>query len=342
MQKLLIVSCLLVFFSCGGLQDLAEPSMEVAPRIAFYNVENLFDTEDDTSNPKDNEFLPSSDKKWTPERYDKKLNDLASVIAGMKLPAFVGLCEVENEKVVRDLAKNSQLKAADYEVVHIDGPDFRGIDNAFMYCKKGFSVLNAETFEIKFPIEVDTNGYTTRDILYIEGIQNNNDTLHFFINHWPSRSGGLEASQPRRVYVAQQLRKIVDELMERRPGAQIIIMGDFNDETNNQSIAQELRAQPNKSNLQAGELYNCFAELDAAGRGSYNYRGNLNMLDQIIVSGSLLDQTGWRVTNPEIYEPEFITFTHDEYGKTPNRTFGGDNYYGGFSDHYPVYVELEK
>ncbi|MEL7021040.1 MAG: endonuclease/exonuclease/phosphatase family protein [Bacteroidota bacterium] len=343
MQKISLLSCLLFFlFSCDNLEEPATPDLSVTPRIAFYNVENLFDTVDDRSNPRDNEFLPDSEKAWTPERYATKIDHIARVIAGMQLPTFVGLSEVENEQVVRDLADNRQLRDADYGLVHYDSPDFRGIDNAFMYCRKSFSVLFSEAIEINFPSDIDNTGSTTRDILYVEGVQNSGDTLHFFINHWPSRSGGTTASEPRRVYVAEQLRAIVDDLLRRQPQAQVVIMGDFNDETDDFSIAQTLGAQTDKTTLRPDELYNCFAQLDAAGQGSYNFRGDLNMLDQIIVSGNLTDATGQRVVRPQIYNPDYLTFVHNSYGRSPNRTYGGNEYYGGYSDHYAVFVELEQ
>lgn len=340
MYKILIFSFLLIIVGCGSGKDMTAGNSKVAPRIAFYNVENLFDMEDNPATPGDDEFLPTGKKEWTKERYDKKINDLASVIAGMERPAFVGLCEVESRTVLDDLVKNKQLKPADYWIVHRESPDFRGIDNAFLFAKKYFKVLDVEPIRIDFPAEI-VEDYTTRDILYVKGKHRDNKTMHFFINHWPSRRGGVEASEPKRVYVAQVLKQAVDNILEKEPQAEIVIMGDFNDETNNKSISKVLNAQPNAKNPDPNKLYNCFAKLDAEGNGTYNYRGNWNMLDQIIVSGSLLDNQGWKITNPTVFKPDWLTYQSEKYGATPSRTYGGPQYYGGYSDHFAIYVEMK-
>lgn len=339
MYKYLVFSFVFIVLSCNTNKNIIS-SKKVAPRIAFYNVENLFDLEDNPATPGDDEFLPTGKKVWTQERYDKKINDLASVIAGMNHPAFVGLCEVESRSVLEDLVKNQQLKSVNYQVVHRESPDFRGIDNAFLFAKDYFKTLKVEAIRINFPAEI-VEDYTTRDILHIKGTHRNNQVMHFFINHWPSRRGGLEASEPKRGYVAQQLKQAIDNILQTDPQAEIVIMGDFNDETNNKSVANILDAQPNAKNPQADKLYNCFAKLDAAGNGTYNYRGNWNMLDQIIVSGSLLDDKGWKITNPNIFKPEWLIYNSEKYGATPSRTYGGPNYYGGYSDHFAIFVEME-
>lgn len=311
-------------------------------RIAFYNVENLFDTIDHPDKP-DEEFTPTGRNKWTTERYNTKLERLAQVIEAMQMPALIGVCEVENEQVLRDLAAQPTLKAASYGVAHIESNDYRGIDNALIYNTKRFSVLRLDHQVLDFPRDI-TEGkpYSSRDLVHITGILDGNLLVHVFVNHFPSRRGGLTASEPKRVFVAHELRKMVDAVRTQDPNAHIIIMGDFNDETDNKSIRETLGAQPTDGPT-AGELVNCFAALDAAGQGSYNYRGDWNMLDQIIVSDNFLAPNApTRVLLDEatIFQQPWMMYDDKRNGPTPSRTYGGPNYYGGYSDHLPVFIDL--
>ncbi|MEM0993917.1 MAG: hypothetical protein AAGI49_12840, partial [Bacteroidota bacterium] len=255
-------------------------------RVAFYNVENLFDTLDHPVHV-DEDFTPTGKQKWTTQRYAAKLDNIARVIKELAFPALMGLCEVENEKVLQDLIQRDVLAAKKYDFVHYESPDFRGIDVALLYNKKAFKVKSSERIRINFPPNI-VQDYTTRDVLLVKGIYRKKHPLYLFINHWPSRVGGLQKSEPKRTYVAQQVRKKVDSLFALDTNANIILMGDFNDETDNKSVARTLGATTNKKDLQAEKLYNCFAPLDQQRMGSYNYRGTLNMLDQIIVSSSLM------------------------------------------------------
>ncbi len=333
----------LLFLLCIGCKSKNVAISTTTPavsssRIAFYNVENLFDTKDDPKK-KDEEFTPSSKKEWTKERYQKKLFNIAKVIAGMELPGLVGLCEVENSKVLKDLCKQTSLKSVKYGFVHEESPDVRGIDVALLYDKSVFKVEEHKAIPINFP-EAIVKDYVTRDILHVKG-NYQGKTLHVFVNHWPSRYGGAKESEPKRIFVAEQLRKAVENIFEVDAEANVVIVGDFNDETNNKSIVQALGTQRDISRIKPKSLYNCFAPLDELQQGSYNYRGNLNLLDQIIVSTPLADtNTLPYVHEATIYRPEWVSFRHPKNGTTPNRTYGGPNYYGGFSDHYAVYVDL--
>lgn len=311
------------------------------PRIAFYNVENLFDLENNP-NKDDDWFLPISDTKWNQERYDKKLNDLAKVISGMNYPVLQGLCEVENLQVVQDLFSKTDLAKVNYGIVHHESPDARGIDVALAYDKKYFEVYSSEIIRINFPEEIVVD-YTTRDILYVKGSYANQFDLHVFVNHWPSRRGGLKESEPKRLYVANQLKTKLDEIRSKDEMARIVIMGDFNDEPQNNSVLNTLKAGHLSGQPVANELYNCFAKLDSLGKGSYNFRGSWNMLDQVIVSGTLLGGSAdLKISNPGIYRQPWMMYDDPKRGPTPNRTYGGPNYYGGYSDHLPVYVEIIK
>jgi len=310
-------------------------------RIGFYNVENLFDTID-IDGKADEEFTPASKKKWNTERYYKKLNDLAKVVDAMNYPAILGLCEVENATVLKDFVAETSLKNHDYNYVHFESPDFRGIDVAMIYQKNIFQVLNSEAIEINFPKSIiGEKKYTTREILYVKGVFAKKDTLHIYINHFPSRRGGLEASEPKRTYVAKQLMKSVNSVFSKNKNAKILLMGDFNDEPDNNSITNTIGAKNYPDNSSPTTLINCAAELDSKEKGTYNYRGNWNMLDQIIVSNALLQKNGnLKIGEFHIFQKEWMMYKSDKYGWTPNRTYGGPNYYGGFSDHLPVFVEI--
>jgi len=304
-------------------------------RFAFYNVENLFDIYD-APITKDEEFTPTGKKKWTEERYQKKLDQLSTVVADLKFPDILGVCEVENKKVLLDWAAHRKLVDQNYHIVHFDSPDIRGIDNGLLYRKDHFTVLEKAAYKIDFPKEIVEN-YTTRDILYVKG-KYRGELLHIFVNHWPSRRGGVRESEPKRVYVASQLREKTDAIYAKDPKANILIMGDLNDETDNKSVLNTLGAgAPDLTQTQY--LYNFTQPLDAAGEGSYRYKANWNMLDQIIVSPNLTSGK-LRAVKAYIFQPEYLNYMDKKYGKKPNKTYGGPNYYGGYSDHYPVYLEL--
>ncbi len=314
-------------------------------RIAFYNVENLFDTEDDPA-INDDEFTPQGKLEWTEERYKTKLEQLAKVVDGMDYPALLGLAEVENATVLEDFCKKTDLSKHGYHFIHYDSPDERGIDVALLFQKSIFTPLASETISILFPKEVageDPNP-ATRDVLVVKGVLGKKDTLNLFVVHAPSRSGGEEKTQPERIFAAQQIKLKTQEIFKRNPQANIIIMGDFNDEPDNKSIVEALAAKPIPLGAPApASLYNCMAELDAIGEGTYNYRGVWNMLDQIIISSNLVAaKNRLHFSEASIYRQEWMMFKHDKYGQQPNRTYGGDRYYGGYSDHLPVMVVLER
>jgi predicted extracellular nuclease len=309
--------------------------------IAFYNVENLFDTLNDPL-IQDTEFLPEAPKNWNTERYFKKQADLAKVIAAIPapdLPDLVGLCEIENLAVVLDLAKQQAISAAGYHIVHQDSPDRRGIDVALMYKPNKFQVLHEEFFTTPLP----SSGNPTRDILYAKGLVLNSDTLHVFVNHWPSRYGGVEKSEPNRVAIAQLLRNKIDSLQRMQPQCKITVIGDFNDNPDNRSMKEVLGGA-----LRADEthqpLFNLHAAAWARGEGTFNFRGEWNMLDQILVSWSIKDASTGLHVNPDaagILREPWMIYTDQKGVEYPTKTYGGERYFGGISDHFPVYVEME-
>ncbi len=312
----------------------------------FYNVENLFDTEND-SIKNDDEFLPNGPKFWTKTKYYTKLNQIATTIAslgGWSPPEIVGLCEIENRKVLDDLCKKTGLKNLNYRVIHKESPDKRGIDVALLYQKDSFKPLTYKAIRVTFPFSPES---TTRDILYVKGITKNKDTLHVFVNHWPSRWGGQLESEARRIQAAKTLRTELDSIFNINQNAKIIIMGDFNDYPENKSITEVLKANKNFEKPENSKLYNLSAFIEQTQNiGSHKYEGDWGILDQIIVSGALLNANrGLKSTkeNAHIFYADFL-LTDDETftGKKNFRTYLGYKYLGGYSDHLPVFLDLEN
>ncbi len=329
----LFVATLLLLTNCGDRKGLHDHKNGLkSHRIAFYNVENLFDLVDDPT-PGDDEFTPAGKKKWDLERYQAKLNNLSKVVRAMQFPELFGVCEVENATVLKDLAANKVLAGHNYEVVHFESPDYRGIDVALLYKKASFEVIASNQIPIHFPKAI-VEDYTTRDILHVRGVFLQKDTFDIFVNHWPSRRGGLKESEPKRLFVAEQLSMTMQAIQRKYPNRSFVVMGDFNDESNNNSLLT-------LSKNEYLDLHNCSASLDEKGMGTYNYRGSWNMLDQILVSQKLT-QAGSKIQVGEqvIFRQEWLMYNDPKHGPKPNRTYGGPNYYGGYSDHLPVYVEL--
>ena len=290
----------------------------------FYNVENLFDTIDNP-NTRDNEFLPKSEKKWDTYRYNYKLNQLDKVFSEIikkenenRLPDIIGLCEVENKLVIDDLLKTETFKNHTYKIIHKQSPDGRGIDCALLVDEK-FEVLNSDFIKINNPIE----SRATRDIVFGK-LKFKNQIINVFVNHWPSRWGGQEASNHKRVFVAEVLRKYIDN--NTLESDFNLIMGDFNDYPTNESLAEVLVKD---------DLVNLMSKSNVSGRGSYNYRGNWDWLDQIIVS-----QDDFKLISFGAFEEDFMMYTNKKGEVYPNRSFGGNNWYAGFSDHLPVFLRF--
>ena len=307
-------------------------STAAAVRVAFYNVENLFDTVDDPAID-DQEFLPASEKQWTHQRYQDKLTKLAEVITALGHPLLVGLAEVENAQVLHDLTATSSLHT--YKIIHFDAPDSRGIDVALLY-QESFKPYLARPIAVNLP-----DNHKTRDILRVSGTLYQ-DTLHILVNHWPSRVGGLEKTEPNRVAVATQVKQEVGAIVANSPAAKIIVMGDFNDEPDNRSIAEVLGAQRRMAG-QPAILFNPMAKLQTDGQGSYNYRGNWDMLDQIILSAGLSQASAgisYHENSATVFSPEWLQQQGGDYDGYPHRTYAGPNYLGGYSDHFPVFIEF--
>ena len=310
--------------------------------VVSYNVENLFDT---LNSPhfEDDEFTPEGSKKWNAERYEKKLLDLARVISsipGPELPDIVGLAEVENRAVLEDLVRTAALQEADYQIIHEDGVDPRGIECALLFKRKSFTYLGHAYLPIEDPLDPD---YLYRDILHVRGMGPDGSPLHVFMNHWKSRSGGMAETEIKRMFSANTLQKQLVLLGTEDPDYRVILMGDFNDEPSNRSISGGLMALNKRRNLYPGELYNLhYDKHNIGGEGTYAYRGQWNMLDQIIVSYNLLNQDkglSCQFESGQILREDWMLYISEKYDDMlPSSTYGGPEYYGGPGDHLPVYV----
>lgn len=339
MKKKLVIIILVLIFNSGYSQQNND-----GYKIMFYNVENLFDTFDD-SLKKDEEFLPEGDRFWNNHKYYTKLKQIYKVIIAIgswNPPAIIGLCEIENRKVIEDLVNNTPLVKFEYQIIHEESPDWRGIDVGLLYRKELFRPLYYEAIPINFP---DNPESKTRDILYVKGIAKNSDTLSIFINHWPSRWGGQLESEDRRLFVASVLKAKVDSIFKSNSQSNIIITGDFNDYPHNKSINKVLNASQEFDQIIDNELYNLSSFLyKSKNVGTYKYQGEWGVLDQFIVSGNLLDKENKVFTSLDdiyIFDADFLLEPDEGYfGYKPNRTFIGYKYNGGYSDHLPTYLIL--
>jgi len=310
----------------------------------FYNVENLFDTFDDPEKD-DNDFLPEGAMRWTTGRYYNKLNNIAKVITSAgewDTPALVGLCEVENEKVMKDLTQYSPLRKMNYRFIITNSPDVRGINVALLYQREKFKYLEHNIYTIRFPYNANKR---TRDILHVTGQVSMQDTLDVFICHFPSRRGGETESEPDRLFVASILKAKSDSIMQIRKNGCVVIMGDFNDEPSNRSLSQILSAQPVSKDISINNLYNLFSTFEKRkNTGSYKFQRQWNMLDQIIVSGNLIAGNQLIRVLPHtanIFYRDFMLTDDKTYGgKRPKKTYHGRKHEGGYSDHFPVVVDF--
>lgn len=313
-------------------------------RIMFYNTENMFDTEDDP-HTNDDEFTPQGYRHWTGDRYTRKLRNIYKVIVavgGDQAPEIVGMAEVENRKVLTDLIKTTPLTKTAYQVVHYDSPDTRGIDVALLYRSDKLRLVKQQPIYVDFKNEPDKE---TRHILFVQFIVGKSDILYVFVNHWPSRRGGDMETAHLRIRAATILRQKADSLYRINVNPKIVIMGDFNDEPANISILTYLKAAEEQSIPAYKGLYNLSAGLKKTSRmGTYNFRGQWQMLDQIIVSTGLLsNQNGLytRMSDIHIFSPGFLLQADKRnLGQKPFPTYSGPKYLGGFSDHLPVYLDL--
>ena len=317
--------------------------------IAFYNLENLFDTENDPITF-DDDRTPDGKDHWTKEIYQDKLKNMARVIAEIgadvsgTTPAIIGVCEVENRTVLEDLVNQKPLIKKDYGIIQFNSPDRRGIDVALLYKKKLFTPTSYKAKEL---LIYDDNNKSkrvfTRDQLIVSGILDG-DKINLIVNHWPSRRGGEKRSRSKRIKAAKLNRQIIDSLFSEDPYAKIITMGDFNDDPTSPSIKKYLKAQQKKEGLSIKELYNPMEDIAKKGLGSLAYRDNWNLFDQIIISTELTKKefSSYRFYKAGIYNKTYLVNAHGRYKGYPYRSYAEGRYTGGYSDHFPVYIYLIK
>jgi endonuclease/exonuclease/phosphatase family metal-dependent hydrolase len=305
----------------------------------FYNVENLFDTADD---PKvnDDEFTPAGKVPWTEERLNTKINQIGQVMTDIVKPAMpdlVGFAEVENKMVLEMLTSSSSLSKNKYNIIHYDSPDERGIDVAMIYNAATFKVISSEPLEVVLP-----GNDRTRDILYVKGKVTSGEILHVFVNHWPSRREGTELSEPNRMAAANVLREKIDAIQRLEKSANILLLGDFNDEPSDKTITIGLKAQSPDMVTKNNDLCSLLYPEYKKGEGSLFYK-DWDLFDQIIVSGNMITRKkGLRtsVDQAEIFRADYLLFKTKEGEPRPNRTMSSSKYFGGYSDHLPVYVKF--
>jgi endonuclease/exonuclease/phosphatase family metal-dependent hydrolase len=344
MNKLLFsLSMLFLFILPGGL--FAQKNYTIAT-VGFYNVENLFDTLD-TPGVNDTEFSPEGSKLWNAARYEHKLGNLARVIDELGTNqnregiTLLGLAEVENRNVLEDLVNMPMIREKNYRIVHFDSPDRRGIDVALLYQSGRFTLLDAE------PLEVDiydgTRKVFTREALYVKGLLDGEE-IHVMVNHWPSRRGGESRTAPWREAGARVCRNVVDSLTRIDPNAKIVIMGDLNDNPTDSSVKNVLQARTRKNEVQPGGLYNAVAHYYQRGIGSNAWRDTWSLFDQVIISYGLLQESagGYYFHRSFVHNKKYLRQKQGHFKGYPFRSFGGDEYLGGYSDHFPVYIHLIK
>jgi endonuclease/exonuclease/phosphatase family metal-dependent hydrolase len=338
MRQVKIISVLIIIVLFAVLSVQAQKTAV----IGWYNVENLYDTEKDPI-ADDREFLPDGAYQWTLERYHQKLKNLAYAISEMGKEqggvVVLGVCEVENERVLNDLVAQEYLKPLNYKVAHHDGPDVRGVDVAFIYQSDRFKFIEQKPHTLKIP---ENPHFRTRDQLLIVGVLDNTDTLYLIANHWPSKRGGEARSNPLRMAAAKLTRSIVDSLLNINPNAKIVVMGDLNDNPNAKCIMIGLNVKGKISDVKQFDIFNPMVKMYRDGIGSYAYRDAWELIDQIMVSYSLLNNkpNTYRYVSAHVFSPNFLKTKTGSFQGYPFGTYGGGNYYGGYSDHFPVYIIL--
>ena len=317
--------------------------------IAFYNVENLFDTINDVN--KNDEASPIMEIKFNrSEIYNKKVNNMASVIADIgtdlvkKSPSIVGLCEVENRNVIEDLLKDKNLKDKNYEIIHYDSPDERGIDVAMIYNEDVFKITSTKSHELIIYDNKSSKRNYTRDQLVVSGLLEG-ELIHLIVNHWPSRSGGEERSRAGRMAAAELNKKIIDSLQGKYKDAKIITMGDFNDDPHDDSMKKILNAKKHIKDVKENGIYNPMETiLSDQGIGTNAYRDVWQLFDQILVSKPFLDKNydSYQFYKAGVFNKSYLINKSGRYKGYPFRSFSWGSFTGGYSDHLPPYIYLIK
>lgn len=344
MNKLFLSILLLLVSPLIFAQDKHDYKVAV---VAFYNLENFYDTINNTM-VNDEEFLPTGEKNYNTAIYFNKVGKLAKVIAEIGTeftpdgPAILGVAEIENDTVLNDLVHHPLIKNRDYHFVHYDSKDIRGVDVGLLYNPKYFTVLSSRKLFVRLPANAKESIFT-RDVLWVKGLLNG-ETVHVFVNHWPSRRGGEERSEPGREAAAQVDKNMIDSINQAEPNAKFIVMGDLNDDPVNNSITHVLGAKGDMEEVQPGGLYNPWYKMYKKGIGTLAYQDAWGLFDQIMISYAWLNksQNGFFFFQQKIFNKEYLIENTGKYKGYPMRTWDGNTYRGGYSDHFPTYIIMLK
>lgn len=343
MKKILFTVLFVALFAAGIAQK--------PYKIVFYNFENLFDTINDPDTY-DEEFTPEGAKGWNSIKYNKKVGNLERVLFDIAaqdrdFPIVIGVSEIENRNVMEDVIAQPKLASANYRIVHFDSPDARGVDVGFYYRPDRFRLEGSAPIPFRMP---ELPNFRTRDFVTMWGTIDD-EPFFFLVSHWPSRLGGKEASDPKRISAARQIRAIVDSVQQAVPAAKVVVMGDLNDDATDASVVEGLSAKGRVKDLTPGDMFNPFIALLKAGYGTLAYRDAWNLFDNIIVSGNLVDapagtlrllKAGSSKFYGGIFSRPYMIQREGQYMGYPLRTFVGNNFQNGFSDHFPVYIYIGK
>lgn len=345
----LIKPCLILVFISSSLsgfaQNLCKNKEYYISAVGFWNVENLYDTINDNKK-KDDEFTPEGLKRWTGDKYRTKIGNLATVISEIATGitadglALLGLCEVENKSVLHDLVNHPKLKKRNYQFVHIEGPDIRGIDPAFVYNPAYFNLKKALAYPVKLAVD---STYKTRDILVVSGLFLD-EAVAVLVNHWPSRRGGEMLSRANRNAAAKLVRYIADSVVRENPVTRLIIMGDLNDDPVNESVRKYIGTYANVKQANDSLFFNPMEALGRKGIGTLAWQDCWHLFDQILLSSNWISGNfeTWQYYQVRIFNKEYLKSDFGNFKGYPFRTYSGGVYTGGYSDHFPSYILLAK
>jgi hypothetical protein len=349
MNKTLIIVLALLTLQVNA-QDKTKQNYKVAI-VAFYNLENFYDTLDDPTID-DEEFLPTGARNYNGTIYLNKVGKLASVIAKIGTyddkipcpdgPAIIGVAEVENENVLNDLVHHPLIKNRNYQIVHYDCRDRRGVDVGFLYNPKYFVVEDSKSLFVELP-RGSKDAYFTRDVLWVKG-KLDGETVHIYVNHWPSRLGGESRSAPGRAAAALVSKKHIDSIAKVDGVQKVIVMGDLNDDPVSPSLTKVLQSKSTIAETGEGQLFNPWVDMYKQGYGTLAYQDAWGLFDQIVIGNKWLDrkQDGFFFMKQCIFNRSFMTENSGRYKGYPMRTWDGLTYRGGYSDHFPTYLVMLK
>jgi hypothetical protein len=343
---------LLLLITCFAANVFAQQKSYKISIIAFYNLENFYDTID---NPlvNDNDFTPKGEKNYNGSIYWDKVGNLASVLSKLGSdekpesmspdgPAIIGVAEIENDTVLTDLVNHPLLKKRGYKIVHYDSKDIRGVDVALLYNPKYFKPEESKALFVKLP-GGSKDSYFTRDVLWVKG-KLDGETIHIYVNHWPSRLGGEERSAPARAAAALVSKNHMDSITKADGEQKVIIMGDLNDDPVSPSLTEVLKAKAKIKDVKLGGLFNPWVDMYKKGYGTLAYQDAWGLFDQIVISYPWLDkeQNVFFFFKQVIFNREFMTENKGRYKGYPMRTWDGNTYRSGYSDHFPTYLVMLK